>query len=96
MAGLICPTCGAGNEAGQWACSACHTSFAATFDRSRRPKVCPVCRGATMTGTAQLRLSGATGMGVLFAGGLPDSGMMFLPIETETCTSCGHMDLYRG
>lgn len=96
MAMKTCPRCGAQNEPTQWACSACALSFSEAFDHGLRAKRCPVCGGATRTGRGQLRLGGATGLSVLVAANFPDSGMSFLELQTETCMSCGHIDLYQA
>ena len=95
MTATRCPRCGAENETGQWACSACGASFAPStpaYDRALRPTRCPVCAGDLVIGTAELRTGGHP------LDGLIDAGVLwsFLPVTTATCVRCGHIDLYAG
>jgi hypothetical protein len=89
--GPVCPACGAQNEQGQWACTACNASFVRQYDLAARPTRCPVCAGDLEHGEVQVRTGAGPGIGVLI-----DAGMMwsFLPLSTATCVRCGHVDLY--
>jgi hypothetical protein len=96
MAGLTCPKCGVEAGVGQWSCSACGASLFLPPDQDPTTprKSCTSCGGPTQSGWLTLQTGGVGAVTAFVLGGT-DLGQP-MTLTTETCTACGHIDLYRA
>jgi DNA-directed RNA polymerase subunit RPC12/RpoP len=93
---ITCPACGTAAEPRQWACSSCGRSLGdgPEADPDLPPLRCTSCGGPTVRGFLSLRTGGTSGgVGLLF-GQLAEAGEQPINLRTETCSQCGHLDLF--